>query len=109
MFKVLELPPGPMNNGVFGPWDACPKGYFAVGFRVRSSRFRGNIHVMDKRNMGVSAVHLLCEQPSWAPGEEHLRWRPMYLASNEVGGTMLGCCSTQPILVPLELHQQLRH
>ena len=75
-----EQSPGRMNNGVFGPWDACPKGAFAVGFRARFSPFHGAVHTPDKRNMGVAAIHLLCEDPPGRP----MRWSPVYISSNEV-------------------------
>ncbi len=77
-----EQSPGRMNNGVFGPWDACPKGAFAVGFRARFSPFHGAVHTPDKRNMGVAAIHLLCEDPPGRP----MRWSPVYISSNEVRG-----------------------
>ncbi len=83
--SVHEQSPGRMNNGVFGPWDACPKGAFAVGFRARFSPFHGAVHTPDKRNMGVAAIHLLCEDPPGKP----MRWSPVYISSNEVRGEIL--------------------
>ena len=78
--EVHELDPGPMNNGVFGPWDACPRGSHAVGVRSRFSPNAGNVHVPGKRSMGLASVHLLCEDPP----SGGLVWRPIYVSSNEV-------------------------
>lgn len=79
--EVLQQDPGPMNNGVFGPYSACPRGSFAVGFRTRFSAYHGNIHVLGNRNMAIAGVHLLCED------REDLAWKPFYVASNEVRAT----------------------
>ena len=75
---VHEQPQGALNNGVFGPFDACPRGRFAVGVRTRFSPYHGHLHVPGRRNMAIASVHLLCQD------EHALQWSPTYIASNEV-------------------------